>query len=185
MRPSSLAGLVAAVQVSTACLVLDLHPAYDESAIIFDQALVGAWESSEGGGSLVIQAGEWRSYKIAFTDRTGTTTLTGYLTRIGETRFLDVTPAHGLEKGPLLVAAHAIYRVEVVDDRLVASPLDYDWFRKGVDTKTLARLQPAMDEKQNVILTAGPPALRAWIHAHAETADVFGDPMTFVRKKTM
>jgi hypothetical protein len=119
MKTLGLAALVTAALASGGCLVLALGPIYDGQTIEFDEALVGTWDRAEDGSSVVIGRGAWRSYDLAYA--TGDTTLkaTAYATRIGEARFLDIEPQHGVDFGPLVVPAHAILRFQLARLRVV------------------------------------------------------------------
>src|SRR5687767_12604575 len=92
--------------LSGACWVGALHPAYDERSIMFDEALIGIRSDSDSEISISVERGEWRSYRIAFTDRTGTTRFTGHLTNIGAARVLNARPEDGLERQAFLLASN-------------------------------------------------------------------------------
>ena len=109
--------------------------------------------------------------------------LVGYLTKIGEVTFLDLTPAHGLEAGPLTIPAHGVCRLQHEGDTVTILPLDYDWFMTAVRAKTLTKLETALDGRQNLLLTSKTAVLRAWLLAHLKTADAFREPLTFTRIK--
>ena len=58
--------------------------------------------------NLEIERGEWKSYRIKYVHPVESGTLTGYLTAIGDDRFLDVMPARGEDravKGEVVVVA--------------------------------------------------------------------------------
>ena len=46
--------------VSPGCLVLSLHPAYDDDWLAWDPGLIGAWRDADDNASLTIEGGEWR-----------------------------------------------------------------------------------------------------------------------------
>jgi len=58
--------------LASACVVVSLQPVYDDSSVVFDQALVGNWVNAEEETSVAIERAEWRSYKVAYTDRFAT-----------------------------------------------------------------------------------------------------------------
>ena len=93
---------------------------------------------------------------------------------------LDLSEATGSESPPSLIPVHALYRVAVNGDTLTASALDYDWFSRAAEGRTLGRLAVAMDGRRNEIITAPTGEIRAWL-ARAP-ADAFAAPMTFSRK---
>jgi hypothetical protein len=178
---------IVAIGSSTGCLVLSVHPFYQTGSLGKDPALLGAWENPEQGISVVIAAGEWDSYRISVTDRSGTQHFTGYLTRLGSTELLDVLPAHGYERGEMFIPLHAALSVVVEGDTLTARALDYEWFAKELKRGKLRELNASFDAKQNVLLTAGTEALREFLtkqlRKDAASADVLAPVATLSRKK--
>ena len=89
--------------LTSSCVVVSLQPVYDDSSVVFDQALVGNWVNAEEETSVAIERAEWRSYKVAYTDRFATRNFHGNLTRIGDATWLDLTEVRGEEGGPFLL----------------------------------------------------------------------------------
>jgi hypothetical protein len=170
--------LLAAV-MSSGCLVLSLQPAYDDKSIAFDEALLGKWTSSEDQVQATIERGEWRSYKVTYTDHSATRSFQGNLTTIGPTRLLDLTESRGADPGPYLVPVHGLYRIDVKGDTLTAAPLDYGWFTRAMAQKTVARLSVSFDDRRNAVIASTTADLRRWLTR--PPADVFAAPMTFER----
>jgi hypothetical protein len=176
--------LIAVLAVlSSGCLVLSFHPLYETDALAFDDRLLGTWESEETSSVAVVEAGEWRSYRIKYTDRAGTTSLKGYLTDLGGTRFLDVTPSYGLEQSLLFAPLHGFCRIELSGARLLATPIDYDWALRSIDEKGLAGLPAMLDERQNVVITATGKAFREWMRSQIESGSL-GAPIAFTKRPT-
>ena len=180
----SLAVRVAACAVcilgAPACLVSNLHPAYDDKSIVFDETLMGDWEDRESEVSVSLSRGEWRSYQIAFTDRFGTTRFTGHLTTIGAARLLNILPQDGLEKPAFVVATNGLLQIEMEAARVRVRELDYAVVlerakagKLGVDTAT--------DVKQNVLVTASSAALRKWLAAALKDETLWAEWKTFTR----
>ena len=67
-----------------------------------------------------------------------TGTLTGYLTSVGDDRFLDVMPARGEDRGSFLLPVHAVLRIALDGDRLELTPL-YDWMNDRLRAGTPCR----------------------------------------------
>jgi hypothetical protein len=176
----SLCAVLAAVCLSTGCLVVSLQPVYDEQSVTFDEALLGQWENAEDGTRATIERGEWRSYKITYVERTSTRVFQGNLTRIGASQFLDLTEMRGADPGPFLVPVHGLARIAVKDDTLAVALADYDWFMRAITRKTLGRLSTAVDDRRNAVLTSTTVDLRRWL-AQAPVG-AFSAPATFTRK---
>jgi hypothetical protein len=164
------------------CLVVSLHPVYDKGSVTFREPLVGVWKSAEDDEVLTIERGAWNAYDVTFQEGPETKHVTGHLTQIGPALVLDVTTATGVEEPMVTVQAHWAFLVEQQADRLSLRALDYDWFSAHLSDKAIAGTVPVLDGDQNIVLTASTAQLRAWLSAHAATADVWEDPITFSRQ---
>ena len=171
--------LLSAAAMSSGCLVLALQPAYDAASVVFDEALVGRWENADDGAKAAIERGEWRSYKITYTDRFATRTFQSNLTKIGAAAFLDLTEMRGVDPGPYLVPVHGVFRIVVDGNTLTAAPLDYAWFMRAMPQKTLGALALAVDDRRNIVMTAPTSEIRRWLARPPDEA--FSAPMTFTR----
>jgi hypothetical protein len=175
--------LAAALALAPGCLVLNLHPSYDDDAISWDPSLLGHWQDVEDSASLQIDRGEWKSYRIRYVHPTETGDLTGYLTAVGEERYLDVMPARGEDRGSFLIPVHAVLRVRLADDRLELTPLSYDWFvDRARGGRRIPGLDVRLDQKENALIVSPTPAFRAWLRAQPAAAPMFGAAASFTRK---
>lgn len=176
--------LAAAVVCLPGCLVVSLNPAYTDDALVWDPGLLGKWHDVDDNVIVDIQRGEWRSYRIHYEHPIETGDLTGYLTAIGDERYLDVMPIRGADRGSFLVPVHAILRVRLQGDNLEATPLSYDWFldrlRASRDAGGLALTR---DQKENVLILSPPDRLRAWLRAQPRDGPMFGAGASFTRKQ--
>ncbi len=178
LAAAALAGALA----SSACLVVSLHPVYDDSSIAWDEGLAGTWRDAEDNIDVTIERAEWRSYTIRYKHPVDSGVFTAHLTIVGETRYLDLMPERGQDYGPLLVPVHAIVRVQRQDDTLIVTALDYDKLSSEFRTRGKgAQPQMAMDQKQNVFLIGSTDELRRWLRSGPR--DVFGAAATFRRAK--
>lgn len=182
VRSASCVAVLLAALGSAGCLVASLQPFYDDGSIEFDEALVGAWESAEAGIRIRVDRAEWKSYKVTGTSPSGSVVLTGYLTRVGEVRVLDLAPGRPLDSVALFLPAHVAVRVQVLGDALTVTGLDYDWFLHETGQGRLTKLRPALDSRKNVVLTADTAALRAWMAVQPREGDMFGEATRFLRK---
>jgi hypothetical protein len=180
MRPACLVLLAAAI-LSSGCLVVALQPAYDDQSLVFEESLLGQWENAEDGVRATIEQGEWRSYRIAYADRSSTRSFQGNLTKIGAATFLDVTELRGTDPGPYLVPVHGVVRITIAGDKATVAMLDYDRFMRAIADKTLGRLTAAVDDRRNAVITAPTADIRRWLAQ--PPPDAFGAPATFTRKK--
>jgi len=177
-----LAAVVLAAVTSSGCLVLSLHPAYDDKSITFEEALLGSWANSEDQVQATIERGEWRSYKISYTDHSTTRTFQGNLTTIGGMVLLDLTESRGADPGPYLVPVHGLYRLVLKTDTLTAAPLDYGWFTRAMAQKTVGGLIVSFDDRRNGVIASTTADLRRWLTKPTPGGNgAFGAPMTFER----
>jgi hypothetical protein len=175
--------LIVAAAVSSGCLVLNVHPAYDDDTIGWDPALVGSWVDSDDNVTVDITGGEWKSYKIRYAHPIEKGELTGYLTSIGDERYLDVMPARGEDRGSFVVPVHATLRVRLEGDTLEVAPLSYDWFADLLKAKGRIGLSAAFDQKENVLIVGPTTAYRAWLRRQPRDGKMFGAAATFTRAK--
>jgi hypothetical protein len=173
-----------AAGLSSGCLVLSLHPFFEEDAIVFEEQLIGTWESIENAATLHIERAEWRSYRIRYEQGAETTELAGYLTRIGSERFLDLAPEHGEAHTEFLIPAHGLFRIEVDGDALRVAPLNHDWFHAMMhDPRPPRGLRLTVDERDHVLLTSLTKELRTWLAQWSNHPDVFSPAETLRRRK--
>ena len=178
-----LAALVIGLMLAPGCLVISLNPAYDGETIGWDPALLGHWDDPDDKSSLDIDRGEWRSYRIRYVHPSESGSLTGYLTSIGDERFLDVMPARGADHGSFLIPAHALLRVHLEGDRLELTPISYDWLNEQLRSRApLSGLDVVFDQKENAVIVSPTAALRAWLRKQPKEDAVFGAGAVFARK---
>jgi hypothetical protein len=178
-----LSALVWIVGASSGCLVLSLNPAYDDSTIAWEPALVGAWQSPDDKSSIRIERGEWQSYRLHYEHPIETGDLTGYLTIVGNDRYLDVMPARGKDHGSFLIPAHAVLRVRLEGDNLELTPLSYDWFADRLKAaQPIVGLNATLDQKENALIVSASGQLRDWLRSQTPASAALGAPATFIRR---
>lgn len=149
----------------------------------WDPNLVGRWEDADDKATVQIERGEWKSYRIHYVHPIETGDLTGYLTIVGDERYLDVMPARGEDRGAFLIPVHALLRVRLTGDQLELTPLSYDWFYDRLRSgRGGPGLGVALDQKENALIVSPVDRLRAWLRLQAPEGPVFGAAATFVRK---
>lgn len=175
--------LAAALLTATGCLVVTVHPTHDRDDLIWDPALIGSWHNADDNSSVTIERGEWQSYRLHYTHPIETGHLTGYLTRIGKARYLDLMPAKGEDRGSFLLPVHVTLRVTLEGDRLEITALSYDWFVDRLKTKAgVPGLNVVLDEKENALIASPAGAVRAWIARQPADGKMFGASAGFTRK---
>jgi hypothetical protein len=178
---SSAAAAVLGALLSQGCVVISLLPAYTDDTIAWDEALLGRWHDVENRVEVTVEQGEWRSYRIHYKHPVEEADFTAHLTVIGDTRFLDVMPARGVDYGAVLIPAHLVLRLSRDGETWLVSPLDYDALSEALRHGRLSARIATTDERQNVVLIQSTRALRDWLRAR--TDQDFDDPATFERIK--
>jgi hypothetical protein len=169
--------------VSSGCLVLSVNPGYDEATLGWDPRLVGSWIDADDNVSLQIERGEWKSYRMHYIHPIETGDLTGFLTSIGNERYLDVMPIRGEDRVSFLLPLHAMLHLRLDGDRLELTPLSYDWFGERLRAgRAIPGLGATLDQKANALLVAPADRLRDWLRVQSVDGPVFGASATFERK---
>ncbi len=177
-----LAAAVLGAVASSGCLVVSLHPVYDDQSVAWEEGLVGTWRDAEDKIDVTIERAEWRSYTIHYKHPIDAGVFTAHLTVVGDARYLDLMPERGQDYGALLVPVHAVVRVNRQADTMTVTALDYD--KLSAAFKRRARSSApglAMDQKQNVFLTGSTPELRQWLRVEGDK--LLAAPATFTRVK--
>jgi hypothetical protein len=175
--------LVSSLCALQGCLVLALHPVYDDQSIAWDPDLIGGWRDADDASTITISAAEWRSYKVHYEHPSEKGDLTAYLTIVGDDRYLDLSPLRGQDSGSFLLPVHCVLRVKVDGDTLTLTPLSYDVLSARLRSGGAAApgLAAVLDQKQNVLLTSSTPALRSWLRKTPSSSPAWGASATFLR----
>jgi hypothetical protein len=169
--------------LASGCLVVSINPGYSDTTIAWEPNLVGTWVDADDKSSLQIDRSEWRSYRIHYEHPIERGDLTGYLTMIGNERYLDVMPSRGQDRGSFLIPVHALLRVRLDGDSLELTPLSYDWFLERIRAdKVVPGLDVAMDQKENALITSPVDRFRDWMRTQPADGPMFGAAATFTRK---
>lgn len=176
--------VAAAAMVSAGCLVLNVNPLYDDDTLTWEPGLLGAWQDAEDKSSMQIDRGEWKSYSIRYVHPIENGHLTGYLTAVGDARYLDVMPARGEDRGSFLIPVHAFLRVNLDGDRLELTPISYDWMSDRLKAAAPPPgLDVALDQKDNALIVSPTARLRTWLRRQALDGPMFGASAIFSRAR--
>lgn len=184
MRSRLALAILVGLTVNTGCLVLSVGRFYDESAIVFDDRLIGSWKAADDNVSAIVERSEWRSYRIQYTHSTESGVLTGYLFKHGDALYLDLTLVRGKDFGVFVVPGHVLVAVTVTSaSEVTLAPLSYDWFNQGLAKKTLAAaLKGSRGERDQVVIGGDRAPFWQWLDAARKggtAGAVFGAPATF------
>ncbi len=177
------AALLPLVGLCAGCLVLSLDRFYDDLSISVDERLIGTWRNDDDDVTVTVERSDWRAYRVKYEQTIEAGALTAYLFRAGDRMFVDLTPVRGQDFGSFAVPVHAVLMVTLDSDELRVSPLSYDWFDSGLRQQQLPEgLAPVRAERGQILLSAGPAALEAWLAGLPPDAPAFG-PVTIFRRR--
>jgi hypothetical protein len=180
VRARALAGIVLIAVLSAGCLVVSLHPAYDDGTIEYDQGLLGTWKSEDDDAMVDVQPAEWRSYRITMRDGRSTTIVTGHLTRVGTRLLLDLMPQAGVDLTALTLPIHTFLEVTREGDTVSVAAVDYEALRARV-TRHDPGISAVLDDRQNIVVSLDTVALRRWLSPATRSAPAFVAPTRLVR----
>ena len=182
-RLMRLAGCVALAVLASDCVVVGLDHFYDASTLTFDDRLVGAWQDPDDHVTLIVERGEWQTYRVEYDHPTEKGVLTGFLFKAGRQTFLDLMPVRGQDLGSFTLPAHTLMQLSAGSDVVVVKPLRLDWFTQAMEHHTLpAALQAVRGERSQIILAAGHDELAKWLAARPADDPAFGPEFTFKRQ---
>jgi hypothetical protein len=182
MNPMRAFVAVAALMVSSGCLVLSVGRFYDESEIVFDERLVGAWTDADDNVTATVERAEWRSYRIQYVHPTENGILTGYLFKRGDATYLDLTRVRGQDFGVFVIPGHVLVRVTFGQNEVSLTPLSYDWFFRALNARTLpAAFHGSRSERDHVVLGDDRAAFWQWLAKKKPNDPAFGPPSVFRR----
>jgi len=165
------------------CLVVSLQPLVEKDAVEVVPGFVGTWVPvDEADGRLVVEEGAWNAYELALTEGKDTMRFTGRFTRLGKALVLDLTTPTGVENPVATVQVHLVARVDLKDEALTLTMLDYDWVSAHLSAPAMAGAAPVLDGEKNVVLTAPTARLRTWLAAHLASPGLWDEPSLYTRK---
>ena len=130
----ALSWVLLALALLSGCVTQSVHPIYDSTTLVFEDRLVGTWQS-EGDGSWILGRGGARSYELVWqTGDEGDLQMEARLVQLGETRFLDIyfdDPPEGVSDlaSIFMMPLHTILRVDEIDDELRLSAPKQNWIK--------------------------------------------------------
>ena len=177
---------VLAWSLSLMACVPSLNPLYTEQDLIYDNSLLGAWVDKDAEETWVFSnAGklEYKLVQIASDGRSGE--FSARLVRIGDELFLDIVPIKtGFAQSDFFqgqfLPTHTFVHIDKKGPRISASVLEPKWLKEVVSDKS----QSIRHEKLGgeVLLTASPKDLQAFLVANLKTDEAFSAPTEFTRK---
>lgn len=169
--------------------VLSLEPSYTPTDLESDQALLGAWTTTEGDTTLNFEQGERQKYKVVLKEkdegRESSAEFEAHLVRLGAIWFIDFLPngkAGGSEFYQMhLLRAHSIARIELSQDTLQIAFLDATWLEKKIDEKAVDISHRKIDGM--LLLTGTTEEVQDLLFQYENDDGAFPDPTTLTRQE--
>ena len=170
-------------------LALSIEPSYTSADLESDQALAGAWTTTEGDVTFSFEHGQGKEYKVVVKERDGdkvtSADFEAHLMRKGAFSFLDFLPNAEVEGGDFfkmhLFRAHSIARIELSRDALRMAFFDATWLQKKIDEKSVDVSYQKTDGM--LLLTGTTEEVQDLLFFHGNDDTAFPDPITLARQE--
>ena len=172
----ALSWAVSATVLLSGCYTQSVHPIYDAMTLVFEDRLVGTWQS-EGDGSWILGRGGPRSYELVWeTDDEADLHMEARLVQLGERQFLDIyfdDPPEGVSDlvSVFMMPLHTILRVDKIDDEFRLSAPKSSWIEDHLKENPAAIGHTFADGR--AVLTGDTAALQRFYSELPNDADVW------------
>jgi len=190
-----------AVLAFTGC-PMTLYPIYDDDSVIFDEALAGTWRDTDDAiWEFSRKSDDSMTYTWRYSPNTDedpyTYVFDVHLTKIGDTRFLDVFPDHMEDKAGCCVdnfysedylfklhfyPVHSFFLVRELGDTLVLSRMDHEWFKHYMKKPRWFGVKGRLVDDW-WLLTSPTAKLRRFLKKAAGSEDAFYEGVALERVK--
>lgn len=176
MQRSTIASALALL-LAAGCLPL-AQPAYHDSDLVFDKAVIGRWQQQDSRATWDFSRGEAQEYGLVYTDDEGHSgRFTAHIAEFGGVRVLDLFPvkeevaANEFYKFHL-VPIHTAYLMRKTDAGLELAGFDLNWLKEYVTSHPDALEHTSFNGQ--LLITASTDEVQAFILEHqAQFSGVF------------
>jgi hypothetical protein len=150
---------------------MSLNPAYTESELTFDPALVGVWKQPESNATWEVKKGGDKSYTVVYTDMDGHQgRFIGHLAKVDEMLLLDLLPEDMAAPESAfyklhIVPTHSVYLVRRTTPHLEVAAIDYKWLEEYLTENPTVLPHVTFDGRK--IITASTTELQNFVRRHA------------------
>jgi hypothetical protein len=170
-----------------ASCVPSLHPIYTKKDLIFNPALVGVWSEEDKPSTWAFTQSDKESYRLVYTDEKGNPgEFIVHLAKFDDVMFLDLYPEKPkLEKNDYyrfhLLPVHTYLYVKAIEPDLKMAAMNPDWLKSYLaDHPDAIKYEVVKDE---IVLTAKPKQLQAFVVKHLKTDGAFSEIVTMKRRE--
>jgi hypothetical protein len=164
--------------------VPSLHELYTEDTLVFEEKLLGQWTHDKEIWNFE-KATEDKVYNLVITqEEDDKSVLVGHLVKIDDDLFLDLYPGDmELDVGDFykmhLLPAHTFVKVDAIEPELTIRAMNPEALEQMLKEKPKLIKHEIIDDR--LVLTASPKELQAFLKAHADYEDFFGDALELSR----
>lgn len=174
----------------TGCGTQSLHALHTPDVTVMDNSLIGTWATEDGKNRAVVEAGEGKTYSIAYTNTDDGEPvemhITGRLVELDALRFADLELAKpsrdemGRRFGMFALPVHLLVRVEAAKDSLELWIIDPDWLAGQVEAGDAPARQRVGDQ---FVFSADARALQEFLRRHGANRSAYVDDVIRMRRQ--
>jgi hypothetical protein len=151
--------LIAAMLTSSGCFDMpSVYPLYTDQTGVAEPRLVGAWQTQDGKEQMFVKLISDREYRLTYIDDTGEASL--WELRVAKVGEISVADMMAVKNDASIIPAHHFLALCFDGAALKVWFLDSSPLRERAGKEGLAYVRGKKDE---VVLTAPPPALAAFL----------------------
>lgn len=163
------------------CIVQSLNPYYTEDSVCNIPGIAGEWTLLDEGKPQSGKPWSFGSDKVITYDKNGIpASVKVVYFRIGETFFLDTIadgPGEGTNRWWTMhvFPVHIVTKVEIRDNRLTLTPIDYNWLEKALENGIVRLPHLRQKDEDSVLFTASAREWMDFLRKYSHDGSVFSD----------
>jgi hypothetical protein len=184
MRALGFALSVVAASIAAGCIP-SLHALYTDETTTFEPGLLGAWEQGKAESMWEFTQKGTNTYGLVYTDKQGKAgRFDVRLVAIGERHFLDLYPEDPKEvENPYykfhLFRMHTFLKLSLDGSSLQLAGMNPTWLNEKLKADPSAIQHERVNNQ--VVITASPKELQAFVHRYADDKDAFSAVIKLTR----
>ena len=167
------------IMIALAGCVSSLYPLYTAKDLTFEADLLGTWINDRSDEKWTFTQSDEKKYLLVLRDNEGKEgSFDAHLVKVKDRLYLDLFPADPEQIRKKfyslnMIPVHTFYLVKSMNPTLKIAPLNMGWLEDYLALNTDAIKHVKREDE--IILTAKPEELQAFLIAHEKTPDAFAD----------
>ncbi|MBA4371400.1 MAG: hypothetical protein C0402_00915 [Thermodesulfovibrio sp.] len=172
------------------CIVQSVNRFYTETSVCAVPAIAGEWRPLDDKGSPA-PVKPWifgENKVLTYEKNNAPANLKVTYFSVGKAFFMDSTaddPGEGANQwwSMHVFPVHIVAKIEIQDNRLTLTPLDYRWLEKAIKAKTITLSHIIQKEGDTLLFTASPEEWSGFLKKYAADKEVFSETnaLRFIR----